>query len=52
MTEARLLALPEPLLAQVHQCEKSYAAGRWYVVTPAALWQRLTRLLGHSRAPG
>lgn len=46
MTEARLLALPEPLLAQVAGCEKSYAAGRWYIVTPASLWQSVTRLLG------
>lgn len=45
-TEARLLLLPEPLLAQVQACEKAFAAGRWYVVTPVALWQSLTRLLG------
>lgn len=47
-TEARLLLLPEPLLSQVQTCEKAYAAGRWYVVTPVALWVALTRLLGAS----
>ena len=46
LTETRLLLLPEPLLAQVQSCEKAYAAGRWYIVCPVALWASLTRLLG------
>lgn len=46
VTEARLLLLPGTLLAQVQACEKAYAGGRWYIVTPAALWASLTRLLG------
>lgn len=44
--ESRLLLLPEPWLSQVQACEKAYAAGRWYIVTPVALWMALTRLLG------
>ena len=45
-TERRLLEVPEPLLAQLQACEKAYAGGRWYIVTPVALWVSLTRLLG------